>query len=72
MIPIVKACRDVVQEREGDFLTMIIGNPALYMIPNSDTASVLVDALARSEPQLFIEKVGMYLHDCVEVGASVA
>lgn len=72
MKSIVDATRDVVREREGDFLTVLVGNPAVYRIPNSDTAVLLVDALARSEPQLFIEKVGMYLHDCVEVGAGVA
>ena len=67
MKSIVEACRNVVREREGDFLTVLLGNPSVYMIPNSAMALVLVDAFAAKEPQAFVEAVGLYLHENVEV-----
>jgi hypothetical protein len=67
MKSIVEASRDVVREREGDFLTVLVGNPSLYMIPNSAMAVVLVDAFAAKEPQAFVEAVGQYLFENVEV-----
>ena len=67
MKSIVKAAREVVREREGDFLTVLVGNAALYMIPNSAMAVVLVDAFAAKEPQAFVEAVGQYLFENVEV-----
>ena len=67
MKSIVEASRDVVCEREGDFLTVLVGNPSLYMIPNSAMAVVLVDAFAAKEPQAFVEAVGQYLFENVEV-----
>ncbi len=67
MKSIVEASRDVVREREGDFLTVLVGNAALYMIPNSAMAVVLVDAFAAKEPQAFVEAVGQYLFENVEV-----
>lgn len=67
MKSIVEASRDVVREREGDFLTVLLGNPSLYMIPNSAMAVVLVDAFAAKEPQTFVEAVGQYLFENVEV-----
>lgn len=67
MKSIVEASRDVVREREGDFLTVLLGNPSLYMIPNSAMAVVLVDAFAAKEPQAFVEAVGQYLFESVEV-----
>ena len=67
MKSIVEASRDVVREREGDFLTVLLGNPSLYMIPNSAMAVVLVDAFAAKEPQAFVEAVGQYLFENVEV-----
>ena len=67
MKSIVEASRDVVREREGDFLTVLVGNPSLYMIPNSAMAVVLVDAFAAKEPQTFVEAVGQYLFENVEV-----
>jgi len=69
---LVDSVRDVIREREGDFLTVLVGNPAVYMIPNSTMAVVLVDAFAAQEPQAFVEAVGKYLFENVEVGASVA
>lgn len=67
MKSIVEASRDVVRGREGDFLTVLVGNPAVYTIPASATAIVLVDAFAAQEPQAFVEAVGLYLHENVEV-----
>lgn len=67
MKSIVDVSRDVVREREGDFLTILVGNPALYVIPNSAMAVVLVDAFAAKEPQAFVEAVDLYLHENVEV-----
>ena len=67
MKSIVEASRDVVREREGDFLTVLVGNPALYAIPNSAMAVALVDAFAAKEPQAFVEAVGQYLFENVEV-----
>ena len=67
MKSIVEASRDVVREREGDFLTVLVGNPSLYTIPNSAMTVVLVDAFAAKEPQAFVEAVGQYLFENVEV-----
>ena len=67
MKSIVEASRDVVREREGDFLTVLIGNPSVYQIPTSAMAVVLVDAFAAKEPQAFVEAVGLFLHENVEV-----
>lgn len=67
MKSIVEASRDVVREREGDFLTVLLGNPSLYMLPNSAMAVVLVDAFAAKDPQAFVEAVGQYLFENVEV-----
>ena len=67
MASIVEKCREVVKEREGEFLTMLVGNPAVYMIPTSAMTSVIVDSFAASEPQAFVEAVGQYLFENVEV-----
>ena len=67
MKSIVEASRDVVREREGDFLTVLLGNPSLYMLPNSAMAVVMVDAFAAKDPQAFVEAVGQYLFENVEV-----
>lgn len=61
MKTIVESARDVVRDREGDFLTMLVGNAALYVIPKSAMACALVDAFAAQEPQAFVEAVGLYL-----------
>ena len=62
----VDSCRFIVSEREGDFLTTLIGTPALYQIPNSVMAQEVVDALAAHNPQLFVRSVGEWLSE-VEV-----
>lgn len=67
MKSIVESCREVVREREGDFLTVLVGNAAMYQIPSSAMASVLVDSFAKAEPQAFVEAVGLFLHESVEV-----
>lgn len=67
MKSIVEASREVVRDREGDFLTVIVGNPALYVIQNSAMATVLVDSFAEKQPQAFVEAVGLYLTENVEV-----
>lgn len=63
----VKACRDVIRDHEGEFLTMLLGNPNLYMIPNSSEADMLVDLLAEHDTPYFVGKVGQFLLDEVEV-----
>lgn len=67
MKSIVELSRDLIREREGEFLTVLVGNPALYQIPTSATAMTLVDAFADTQPQAFVEAVGTYLLSCVEV-----
>ena len=67
MKSIVESAREVVREREGDFLTVLVGNPAMYSIPSSAMAVVLVDAFAAKEPQAFVKAVGQYLFENVEV-----
>ena len=64
---IVESCRKLLEGREGDFLTVLLGNPALYIIPASAEASAVVDALAAHSPQHFVESVGLYLAEGVEV-----
>ena len=63
----VDTCRYVVNEREGDFLTTVLGNPALYVIPNSDMATALVDAFAAQNPQAFVKAVGLWMYESAEV-----
>ena len=67
MKSIVEVCRDVVREREGAFLTVMLGNASLYVLPDSVTASVMVDAYAAHQPQAFVEAVGLFLQEHVEV-----
>lgn len=61
------ACRDVIRGHEGEFLTMLLGNSSLYMIPNSGEADLLVDILAEHDTPYFVAKVGQFLLDEVEV-----
>ena len=63
----VKACRDVIRGHEGEFLTMLLGNPSLYMIPNSGEADLMVDILDEHDTPYFVAKVGQFLIDEVEV-----
>lgn len=67
MPAIVEKCREVIRGREGEFLTMLIGNPSLYTISNSEHADMLVDCFMQQNPNEFIERVGQYLLDEVEV-----
>lgn len=64
---LVQGCRKLLEGREGEFLTVLLGNPALYVIPNSAEASAIVESLAAQLPQHFVESVGLYLANGVEV-----
>lgn len=64
---LVQSCRRLLEGREGEFLTVLLGNPALYVMPNSAEASIVVEALAAHLPQHFVESVGLYLSNGVEV-----
>lgn len=59
--------REAIKGHEGEFLTMVVGNPALYMIPNSGDVSTLVDLMAEHYPGRFISLVGQFAIDEVEV-----
>lgn len=63
----IEKCRDVIRGHEGAFLTMLVGNPSLYMVPNSAAAEMLVDAMMAQNPQEFVSRVGQFLLDEVEV-----
>ena len=63
----LEKCRNLIRGHEGTFLTMLVGNPALYLIPNSEAVEMLVDAMMVQNPQEFVSRVGQYLLEEVEV-----
>ena len=62
-----QAWREAIRGHEGEFLTMMIGNPAVFVLENSVDADLLVDLLAEQQPCRFIELVGRFAIDEVEV-----
>lgn len=66
MINIVDGCIALVEGRENDFVATMIGAET-PVCEDSINAKMLVEGFAKSFPQSFVEAVGVYLHDCVEV-----
>lgn len=62
-----QAWREAIRGHEGEFLTMMVGNPAEYILHNSVEADLMVDLLAEHNPSEFIRLVGQFAHDEVEV-----
>ncbi len=72
MASIVDQCLAVVEGREAVFLSAYTGASARGMSANKEELYMLVESFARCYPQQFVEAVGAFLHDYVEVGSSVA
>ena len=66
MASIVEKCLEVVKGREIGFLACYLGANGT-MSPTEEQLWMLIESFANSYPQEFIEAVGVFLHDFVEV-----
>lgn len=66
MASIVEKCLEVVRGRELEFISSHLGASGT-MSATEEQLWMLIEGLAKLYPQEFIEAVGVFLHDYVEV-----
>ena len=61
----LEVVRRVIEGREADFMSAYFG----ITIPagHEEECAILADALASTQPHLFVKTVGVFLHDYMEV-----
>lgn len=66
MASIVEKCLEVVKGRELEFIASHLGASGT-MSATQEQLWMLIESLAKLYPNEFIQAVGLYLHDWVEV-----
>lgn len=67
MTSIQNAVREMLRDREHEFLQAMIGDAGRFQAPNDENAKYLVDVLYVHDPMRLLLWAGIYLHDTAEV-----